>query len=124
MGRLKRANREAYERYEEDGDFVVLRKELTRGEMTRLFRLLPQNVSEEGAPTDIGAVSRFMEELFEVCIRDWSMEDDDGNKVLPTLEAYRELEASGGLWVDQKLQEHLPVVMGTKTDDIEGEVTG
>ena len=124
MGRLKRANREAKVRYEEDGDYLVCRKELTRGEMTRLFRLLPQNISnEEGTTPDIGAVSDFMEEFFIIAVRDWSMVDEDDNKILPTIEAYRELEAQGGLWVDQKLQAHLPVVMGTNTD-IEGEVTG
>jgi hypothetical protein len=124
MGRLKRANREAVERYEEDGDFLVCRKELTRGEMTKLFRLLPQNASTEGAAPDLEAVSNFMEEFFDIVVRDWSMEDDEGNKILPTREAYIDLEASGGLWVDNKLQGHLSLVMGNKSSDIEGEVTG
>ena len=129
MGRLKRANREINERYEEDGDFLVCRKELTRGEMMRLFRLLPQNQqvqSNEGEPKlpDLEAMNAFMEEFFDTVVRDWSMEDEEGNKVLPTKEAYRDLEASGGLWVDQQLQKHLNLVMGSKNQDIEGEVTG
>lgn len=122
MSRLKRANREAVSRYEEDGDFLVCRKELTRGEMMKLFRVFPQQ-SEESKP-DLEAIATFMEEFFDIVVRDWSLEDEEGNKILPTVEAYRDLEAAGGIWVDQQLQKHIKEVMGTKDQDIEGEVTG
>lgn len=119
--KLQRVNREATERYEEDDDFVVFRKELTRGEMGRLMRLFPQQ--REDGTRDLEQASAFMEEFFDLVKVKWSLTDvdEEGNEVpVPiSVQAYRDLEASSGFWVDAQLNTHMPIVMNSK--DAEGE---
>ena len=119
--KLQRVNREATETYEEDGDFVVFRKELTRGEMGRLMRLFPQQ--REDGTRDLEQASAFMEEFFDLVKVKWSLADvdEEGNEtpVPISVQAYRDLEASSGFWVDAQLNAHMPIVMNAK--EAEGE---
>lgn len=117
--KLKRVNREDTSRYEEDGDYVVFRKELTRGEMGRLMRLFPQQ--REDGTRDLEQASAFMEEFFDLVKVTWSLEDENGTPIPISVQAYRDLEASSGFWIDAQLNTHMPIVMNQK--DAEGEST-
>lgn len=119
--KLQLASRTTTTRYEEDGDFMVCRSELTRGEMSKLMRLFPQERAD--GTRDMEQAAAFMEEFFVLVTLDWSLEDEDGSKIPVSVEAYRNLTIGAGMWVDGNLNKHMPVIMGTTEGDEVGEST-
>ena len=126
--KLRRADRIATKRYEEDDDFVVCRTELTRGEMNELFRYFPTNIeTRDSADGKAPRVDReaaaqgivFMEHFFELVVKQWSLEDLDGTAMAVTVENYRELTFEGAKFVDDILNKHLQEMMNQ--NNAEGE---
>lgn len=143
MGFLKKVNKKETIRYEtEDGeDFIELRAGLTKGEVNQIMLVAPtQNtkpvLDEDGVPktdelgnpimvsvdpkADMEGGLKFLERFLEVCLVAWSMTDEDGNPVAPSVAAYRELSPEAGAWVDGELNKHISTVMGRRTASIEG----
>ena len=143
MGFLKKVNKKETIRYEtEDGeDFIDLRAGLTKGEVNQIMLAAPtQNtkpvLDDDGVPlkddmgnpvlvpadpkADMEGGLKFLERFLDVCLTGWSMTDEDGNPVPPSVEAYRELSPEAGAWVDGELNKHIQTVMGRRTADVEG----
>ncbi len=117
MGKFfRRANREEVVRYTTpDGDdFIDLRAELTKGEVNRVLQHVPT------AERDLAGGLEFLESFFEASIVRWSLTDEEDNPVPPTVDEYRDLEASGARWIDEQLSTHMSKIMGRQVDDAEG----
>lgn len=116
MAKFRFANTEDVVRYsDEDGDYIDLRAELTKAEANKIMGLAPSG------ERDIEGGLAFLERFFQMTIRGWSMQDEEGNPVLPTVEAYRRLEAGGARQIDEWLGQHLQKTLGNEVEKLEGE---
>ena len=113
---FRRANRQETVRYTTpDGeDFIELRAELTKGEVNDILKRAPRGES------DVDAGVEFIETFFARTVVSWSATDEEGNPIPPTVEEYRDLEASAGQWIDKQLGQHLNKVIGQEVDALEG----
>lgn len=118
MARLLRPARKTDSvRYETDDklDFIVLRDELTRGEVNKLMKARPEG---EG---DLDGGIEFLIRFFELTVVDWSMEDEEENPLKPTRNNYLDLPPEAAGWIDQQLNTQLRKVFGQTVEELEGE---
>ena len=102
----------------DDGEnFIVVRTNLTKAEANRLMEHSP---TREDVDNRMIKTIELIEASMEVFVTDWSVEDDDGNKIVPTIASYRELPASIGAWIDQQVQKEVSVAMGVDVEEAEG----
>ena len=108
----------------DDGDnFMVLRDSLTKVEANHLMEFAPTKEDTAKAAKAAG----MLEEAFAILVVDWSLTEDvteDGDtreeKVLPTVEAYREIQASDSRWIDETIFQQLQKLMGIEVEEAEG----
>lgn len=120
MGLFKRADTGATEQYffGEEGteqDYITVRSSLTKGESNEILSNAPSG------ERDIKGGLAFLERFFEKVMIDWSMVDDDGKPVKPTVAEYRKMEAGGARLIDEQLGKHLNKVLGREIEQAEGE---
>lgn len=115
MSFLRKANtREVTRITHESGEaWIELRSEVTKGQ----FNNLAMNAPEGG---ELNTVLPYMEQVFDVFVADWSLTDDKGNTIKPSVAAYRALTTEAGLWVDNVLGEHFRNINGREVADAEG----
>lgn len=124
MAKWGRANTVSTKTIRPDGDeenFIEIRTEISKGEANHLMQFAP-------LPTDEGRVRmqktvEMLEESFNVFVHDWSLVDDEDNRIVPSVEAYRTLPADVGKFIDDAVQEELGRAMGFKNNDDEGKAT-
>lgn len=98
-----------------DGDdYIDLRAELSKAEANQILSASPTG------ERDIEGGLAFFEHFFQKTCVGWSMTDDEGHPVKPTVEAYRSLEASAARWIDEQLGVHLNKTLGARVEDLEG----
>jgi hypothetical protein len=97
----------------DDRDFMVVRAELSKGEVNRVLSNAPQG------ERDLQGGLRFLEHFFEEIMVRWSLQDETGDPLPPTVENYRNLEAVAAKWVDERLSEHLNKVVGREVENLE-----
>jgi hypothetical protein len=116
MGFFRRARIHETIRFETPGgeDYVELRAELSKGEINRLFAAAPRNQD------DMDAAISFAERFAELAVVDWSMTDENGNKVPFSLEEYHKLAPEPAQWLDKILVEHLQRIVGKEVEELEG----
>lgn len=95
-------------------DWVELYAEFSKKQINQIILSSPKS-SE-----DMQASLSFVERFFEIAVKDWSLVDEAGNKVPPTLDAYRDLAAEPSAWLDRVLVEHLQKTVGREVEDLEG----
>lgn len=101
---------------EDEATFITLKAEFSKGDANSLVLSSPKDVEDRA-----GALS-FVESLFALAVIDWSMEDEEGVRVKPTVEAYRELTVEAGSWVDEVLGEHISRTLGKYVEEAEGKL--
>lgn len=116
MSFLRLANTEDVKRYqyEDTEEYIELRTEITKKEATNLLKFAPK---EEG---DIEAGLRFIGRAFRDLIVGWSLKDENGNPVEPSLEVYESLAAAPANWIDRTVGNHLRGVLGMEAEEAEG----
>lgn len=103
--------------HEESGAWVELKAEVTKGQ----FNNLAMNAPSDSA--DLNDVMPYLEQVFAVFVSDWSLTDENNNRVKPSIEAYRALTTEAGLWIDNVLGEHFRTINGRSVSDAEGKPT-
>lgn len=129
MAKWRKADKSLVQEFRtDDGEnFLVLRDSLTKIEANHLMEFAPTKEDTAKAAKAAG----MLEEAFGILVVDWSLTDDVANedgstreeKVLPTVEAYREIQASDSRWIDETIFEQLQKLMGIEVEDAEGKVT-
>lgn len=116
MGMLRLADVEEIKRYTHDNgeDYLDLRAEITKKEATALLKFAP---TKDG---DLEGGLRFIGRAFGSLIVGWSVVDKQGEPVLPSKEAYDNLDAAGASWIDRTVGNHLRMVLGVEADQVEG----
>ena len=117
MSLFRFANAEEVTRYTtEDGqDWIEFRSELRKDEVNKLLGRAPTG------DRDIEGGLEFLEHFFRIATVRWSMVDDGGNAVAPTVEVYRALEARGARQIDEWIGQHMRKTVGTEVEEMEGE---
>lgn len=85
-------------------DFIDVKVDLSKRDFNRLVTALPTDIGETGLTPE--AAESFTAFLFEAFVVGWSVTDDAGNPVLPTLETYYNLTRDGATLIDNALIEH------------------
>jgi hypothetical protein len=119
MGNLLRiANTEETRRYytDDEQDFIDLRAQLTKKQANNLLRFAPRKED------DLDGGLRFISKAFDDLIVGWSLVDEKGKMVEPTVAVYESLDASGASWIDRKVGEHLRVLLGVEAEQAEGKL--
>jgi len=113
---FRRAKLHETVRYEtpDGGDWVELRAELSKGEMNKIALSAPRNTE------DMERNLAFVERIAELLIVDWSMTDEDGNKIPFSLEEYRALAPEPSQWLDSTLSQHFVAMTGKVVEELEG----
>jgi len=79
-------------------DYVEVREDISRRAFTNILMRLPSNVAEEGV--DFETASSFAEGLFDAFVVGWSVTDEKGKSVKPTLENYQLLSRDAATAID------------------------
>lgn len=97
---LRRASTEVKQiPLDEDGAFIGVVKEISKGDFNKLVDAMPEVVDDKKGLTPQQGMA-FSEALFEIFVRTWSL---DG---APTVDEYRKLEVESATAVDAALVEH------------------
>lgn len=83
----------------DDGDYIEVRKDISRREFNQLMSALPSDGISEDSIT-FGVASTFAEGLFDVFVEGWSLD------VPPTVENYNELTRDSASQIDSAISEH------------------
>lgn len=101
-----------------DDAWVKVRKDISKRSMNRLLAHMPKRSQDDlkktGLTIDEGL--DFQVGLFAALVTDWSVEDDAGNKVLPTEEAYLGILREDAEELDMVLAKHFEALMPTKDE--------
>lgn len=116
MGFFRKANPDEIVRVTTpDGeDWIDLYGEFSKEQVNKVVLAAPR-----GSDDVQGSLS-FVERFFEIAVKDWSMTDDKGDKVKPTVKVYRDLANEPAKWIDGVLVEHLQKTIGQQVDELEG----
>ena len=116
MGFFRVANADEVKRIETpDGeDYIELYMEFSKAQINKVILAAPKGQD------DVAGGLNFIERFFEVAVADWSMTDDKGNKVKPTVKVYQSLANDAAKWIDEQLAEHLKLTIGKDVEEVEG----
>lgn len=99
---LRKVDRETTRRFEDDGDWIELRTQLSKGDADELIDIAnSRRVSAEEGMEFVSRLAAGNRRLFEILIVDWSLDEK------PTGQAYAELDGESGAWVDRCIAELL-----------------
>ena len=114
MGILRRASTETKQIDLDEGDFVVVRMDISKRDFNRFIAYLPgRTVSEEDGMTPSEA-TELQKGLFETLVTAWSLDTE------PTVEAYMDLSNEGATAIDTVLAEHFKSLQPTKQEEKAG----
>lgn len=97
----------------DDETWVDLQNRLSKRQANNLLRFAPR---EDG---DIEGGLRFMEKACSDLITGWSLYDDDGNMIPPSVQVYEQLDAEAAGWLDRVVGKHLRSALGGKAEAAE-----
>lgn len=121
LANTKEVKRYYYDEVDEDGNvtfedqetWIDVQAELTKKQSNGILRFAPK---EDG---NLEAGLRFIGKAFSDIIVGWSLYDEEGNMIPPTIEVYEELETSAAAWIDRTIGKHLRKVFGTDSENAE-----
>jgi hypothetical protein len=88
-----------------DDDWLEVRPELTKAEFRDVINSLPENLTEESRMT-YDQSDNFLRTVFSRLVVDWSVVDEDGNRVPATLENLDALPRSASTIIETALMNH------------------
>lgn len=121
MGKfLRLANTDEVKRYyyEDTEEYIDLRGELSKQQASNLLRFAPRKED------DLDGGMRFIAKAFNDLIVGWSLTDEKGKDVAPSMEVYEQLEAAAATWIDRTVGEHLREALVGEGDQAEGKLEG
>lgn len=99
----------------DDRDYIRVRSSLTKGEANEILSTAPTQ------ERDIKGGLAFLERFFKEVVIEWSLKDEEGVPIPPTVENYRNMEAAGARLIEDKLGQHLNKLIGREVEKAEGE---
>jgi hypothetical protein len=88
-----------------DGDYLDVHEDLSKRDFNKLMKSIPQDFDADKGFTP-GQADDFTTALFDALVVGWSIVDDKGRPVKPTVEYYLGLARESASLVDTKLVEH------------------
>jgi len=123
LANTEETTRYYYEELDDEGNVVEgsrdeetwidLQGQLTKKQANKILRFAPR---EDG---DIDAGLRFLEAAFKDLIKGWSLFDEDGIMIHPTVQVYEQLDASAASWIDRVVGKHLRKAFNSDAADAE-----
>jgi len=114
MGILRRASTETKQIDLGEGDFIVVRMDISKRDFNRFIAYLPgREVTKDSGMTPSEA-TELQKGLFETLVTAWSLEEE------PTVEAYENLSNEGATAIDSALAEHFKSLQPTKQEEKAG----
>lgn len=111
MGILRRATTETQKIELGEGDFIVVRMDISKRDFNRFVSYLPsRTVSEDNGMTPSEA-TELQKGLFETLVTAWSLDEE------PTVEAYENLSNEGAAVIDTALAEHFKSLQPSKQEE-------
>jgi hypothetical protein len=99
----------------DERDFIRVRSSLTKGESNEILSIAPTQ------ERDLKGGFAFLEKFFKEVIVEWSLTDEEGAPLPPTVENYRNMDAAGARLIEEKLGQHLNKLIGREVEKAEGE---
>lgn len=84
---------------DDEGSYIEVAQEITKGEFNRLIEVLPDTVGEDDTISPVQGI-RLMSDFFEVFVKGWSLDAP------VSIEEYLQLPKEAGDAIDAKLMEH------------------
>lgn len=104
-------------------DYIDVKVDISKRDFNRLIQVLPTDANGDvGFSPDVA--ENFTTFLFETLVVGWSLVDDAGNPVLPTLETYYNLSRDGALAIDSAVIEHFNSLTPTSEEQRKSEGLG
>jgi hypothetical protein len=112
---LRIANEDESRRYfyNDTEEFIDLRAEMSKKSASALLKFAPRKED------DLDGGLRFIAKAFKDLILGWSLTDDEGKAIAPSIEVYDKLDAASAQWIDRTVGNHLRVVLGTEAEEAE-----
>lgn len=97
----------------DDETWIDLQANMTKKQANGILRFAPR---EDG---DIDAGLRFLERAFSDLIVGWSLVNEEGVMIPPSIQVYEQLEASAASWIDRTVGKHLRSAFGNAAENAE-----
>jgi len=124
MSVLRLASKESKRISIGDGDdYLEVRQDISKRDFAKLIKILPSNLDAEKGMT-LDDADNFSAGLFDLLVVGWSLKDDAGNPIIPTVEVYYSLSRDAAIAVDTVLVEHFNSLTPTDDDRRKSEGTG
>ena len=90
-----------------DGDYLEVRKGLSKDNFRKVLDRLPEDYSDSNSTFNIREANDFTTGLFDALVTGWSAKDEDGNPLPATVESYlTDLDRDTATAVDLALFEY------------------
>jgi hypothetical protein len=90
-----------------DGDYIEVRKGLSKGDFRKILERLPDDFSDENKGFNPAEAEEFTTGVFDALVVSWSAKDEEGKAIPATLESYLTLlDRETAQEVDLKLFEY------------------
>ena len=111
MGILRKASVETKQIDLGEGDFIVVRMDISKRDFNRFIAYLPGRTVDADTGMTPAEATELQKGLFETLVTAWSLED------APTVEAYMDLSNEGASAIDTALAEHFKSLQPTKQEE-------
>lgn len=85
---------------DEEGSYVEVASEITKGEFRELVKVLPSDLSDNAEDLQLDTAMQLTEDFFRILVKGWSLD------VAPTVEAYNALPNEAANAIDTALMAH------------------
>lgn len=91
----------------DDGDFIDVREDITRRAFNDLLSSIPRSaIGEDSDTIDFSVASGFSQGLFIAFVTDWSVQDENGDKVPCNVDNYNELARQSSQLIDTAVSDY------------------
>ena len=88
-----------------EGEWVEVQAEFSKADVKKILKIAPKNRE------DLDGVLGWQEQLFEMVVKAWSFNDDDGKMVPITATTYNKLDIEVSSWIDEIINDTLNPVL-------------
>jgi hypothetical protein len=99
----------------DETDYLEVRADISKNDFNNLIKKMPQDIDADkgftpGQATDFGVA------LFDTLVLGWSLQDEKGKDVKPTVDMYLALSREAADEIDRRLAEHFQSLTPKKDD--------
>jgi hypothetical protein len=92
-------------------DWLEIKADFSKSDVNKLMLAAPR--SGEDLKVSLDFVDRF----FEIAVMGWSMVDEKGEAVKPSLTVYKQLSNEPAKWIDEQLGKALDELLGREVEE-------